>query len=316
MLSLRELVYFGFCGMRPTAPAQDNLGYVHHVLDIATRAKGEGVSDFSVETNRVQLASNYSVPYAHMPYLYRRLEAIHEHREILARYRRNRFAAYWGVKPNLREIVVDLFEAEDGSLLEPSYDFIERDLAVPLYAIVGAFLAGVPCDKPVTVRTLSMVGDLDVTASYPLKTDQIRALLDSACATSATPGPQCLSCPLTECSFQSPFDAAMYEYLKLKQKLDQAETALREHLTVHGPTKVGFHIAHMKERVRRTYSEKKGGGLLDELLTFPNWVRYVRPDARTILKAIDKKDLPERMADMFTESRYWTLETALDTWGS
>lgn len=302
MLNLRELIAMGFCGRGLSGPTSSQ-GAMHAILDSV-------IADFIGKLNELEsygtqtgVCNTYSIQYKDHVTFRKMLSGIASRAKDLAGVTCSKMTS-----ANAR---FTLFRANNGNVIEPLYEWASTQYRVPIYGIASAYLGGVSNPK---IRSISMLGDFDVTSEFE-ETGGFEFLLSgSADALKTVPGGQCLSCPKKDCKFVGDFDTTVFEWMKAQQKMEELEALVKEHLVMRGPTKVGSHLVYMKESRRRSFDANRRDELMEILngrLTPMQIQDCLKPDATAILSHVKAGKIPAIAEDMFNVTTSYHIDTKL-----
>lgn len=311
-VSLRELVAAGGCGPHFTAMGPRNRGWLHAVFDEIAAANLPNLARLADENFRTMLANQNNIPYEDLPYFHRVLMGIAGHDAALATYAANPYPIQNFEGTPIRHVT--FFKADH--VLELQYDYFTPQHWFPVTSLLRQHLTNPLANGAIMlkVRTLSVLGEMDVLETYPINGEALSVWLKTL-TTPDVPvaGPMCLRCPVTACSFQTPFEQAVRDYFKAEQAVKEREARLMQHLTAHGPTPCGLHLVYPKEHKRRFFSSDKDFGAFWDLLqkhSPKDFRKYLSPDLAEVVRGVERGDLPVAMLNFIKERHYYKLETA------
>jgi hypothetical protein len=312
---LRDILEGGFCGSyEPKNPVVKNPGKIHYALDQIAAIGSFG--QFDQEGARIQAANQNHVAYQDQPFFHKCLEGFLNNSAyfnvIDHEWIQDSIAIPW-TDWTVQFIVIR--DRSCGAIIEPVYNFVSFPAFVPMHSLIAAYLMGL---KEVQIDPISLMsGGLDP-KKWAVDAEAIQELLAGWVKSGSTPeerkpGAGCMACARAGCSWKTGFETQVYEWMKAKQKLDEIESGLKEHITYNGPTKVGAHMVYMKENKRRALDPQKRDEFMKLLQEKrPNdWAALMHPDAAEIFKLAAKGHLPKELLAAFKESRYYTLDTTL-----
>ncbi len=307
---LRKLLEAGFCGaFFHKHEEEKGRGHSHLSLDKII-LRGD-LASYTTESAIVQAGNEYCIPYEEKQYFDKCLFGLQAKRAIFESGTleiAERDSTILGVDDVVIRHVV-MRDKASGAYIEPFYGFYSKSDFVPYFSLMGAYLSGY--SGQITVRSVSVFGDMDQTETYACRAETLRELLgESLDRQIKKPGWPCLACKVSGCQFSEPFEEMVHGWLKQKQALDQAEEKIREHLTMQGPTKCGAHTVHLKEHKRRFFNDAKFPEFLNLVMSLrpKDYMKYLTPDGSEIFKAVEKGELPPEAAKLFKQSHYYTIE--------
>jgi hypothetical protein len=307
---LRKLLEAGFCGTFFSKHEEDkSRGHSHLSLDkIILRG---GLTHFTLESAIVQAGNEYCIPYEEKQYFDKCLLGLNEKRAIFESGSLE-IAEVDSAVPGVEDVKIRHVVIRDkntGVYVEPFYGFYSKSDFVPYFSLMGAYLSG--HSGQISIRVVSVFGDMDQTETYASRAETLRDLLCGALEGHIKrPGWPCLACKVSGCQFSDPFEEMVHSWLKQKQALEQAEEKIREHLTMQGPTKCGVHTVHLKEHKRRFFNDAKFPEFLNLIMSLhpKDYMKYLTPDGSEIFKGVAKGELPLEAAKLFKQSHYYTVE--------
>lgn len=308
---LRHILEAGFCGRNVDSYPGRGRGHTHVALDrLILNGKLE---TYALEDRVVQAGNAYDIPYEEREYFGKCLAALNAKSSAFTGgglVAEEHDSTFDGCP---EETVIRHITIRSGDIyVEPFYGFYAPTHFTPFFALCSAFLSGQ--SDSVRIKTVSLFGDMANDETYPIRPAILRRLLTEALDHSNTkPGWPCMSCPKKDCNFNEEFHAMVHEWLKAKQRLEESERKLKDHLTMHGPTQSGAHLIHMKAHRRRFFNDAQFGALYAKLVELDpkGYMRFFTPDAAEIFKAIEKGDLPQELKNFFKQSQYYTIEGSL-----
>lgn len=311
---LREAVARGFCGQKKLVKGipPDPLAAVHYALDRAIMHAP--LDQLDQEHVRIQLTNQAGLPYEQHKYFHECLLGIFERREIFKRDELdiNDTDEGWGGNPDYPVKFVSFLRKKDGAMVEPRYAFYSPMHHWPVYSLMVAFMMGVK--QSIKIRTVSVLGEFDHEEEYPMQDLILKdTMARYAVAEEEVPGPQCLTCPRTDCKFVGEFGQTAYAYLKAKQAFEEAELKMKDFLATNGPHKCGVHMMYMNEHNRHFFNPKNFQTFQAAVTRHSpkGHMQYFNPDAKEVMKAIKKGDLPKDLEILFKRSNYYTIESAI-----
>lgn len=307
MILLREMVDAQFCG--GYAPTQNSRSSIYHTLDLILMNSRSGITmpRFETEQGRIQLCNQNYIAFEDQPFAHEAMAGLAKRSAELGPE----------VEAHLKTVIIAgqtsvgfvLFrDTKTGAYVEPYYGRFLSDDYSPAYSIMAAYLMG--DSGPIKVDVVPALTDGKIDLQYwSVNFQDMKEIEEKYAQKTRIPGPQCFGCTTVGCEFKIDFNNAFMKYLKAKQAFEQAKEMITQHLTYRGPSAVGYHTAYMKENVRRNVIEEKFGQWLTDLMENTNWKDFVKPDSIAVAKAIKEKKLNPLFGDIFTESKYYTIET-------
>lgn len=306
---LREIIEAGFCGMYLPKQAAPTMGQIQYNLDMI-------IADQKLGMDPIQLANHINLRYEDQIYFQKCLLGIKAqsgtfHPEDVKRFP---FKITYDAPVGVLEIRGMVFKDGD-AFIEPCYNFYLPDKFVPLHSVIAAYLMGYR--GTLRVDVVSALGDSGdaLILEVPILENQIRGYLAAIAAKMLAPGGACMNCIREDCTFDSEFEKKVFGWMKAKERVENLDAQIREHLTYRGPTKCGSHLVYMKETARRSFdSSKSMTKFIDELKAEKpvNWQDFLKPDSAEIAKAIKKNHLPKRfLGDYFKLSSSFSIDTTL-----
>lgn len=308
MLNLRLLVAAGFCGgYRP--PPQQGPGAIHAALDHVVCE--EDLASLDQRGVQDQLGNRHKIQYQNRVYFYRCLQGIWERRALIGSLTRKIQNREFGGN------IIEVAEFGDGDVeVELLYGYYAPSYTTgPAYALCARHLAGRPL--PAKMRSISVVGDFDHyddpgDVYYPKILQWLTASVDAA---TREPSHACASCIRIECPMKTDFEKLMYGWLKARQDYDSKEALIRAHLTHHGPSKCGMHIAYLSERPKRVFRDALRGHFLNDLMKTMDLrvalQKYYKPDTKAIALAIKNGSLPDSFWTYMAYTSHYDIETGV-----
>ena len=295
---LRGVIAAGLCARSLKAESGHVLGDLHALLD---QKIVDGLAQFEGNDSLIFQASGPIPNLRLREHFQNTLRSLVEKREIFE-------------KCEIRMMHDGAFRymhlKDDDTWVEPVYSFYEPQTFIPMYSLCAAFLAGFE-GKDIKVRVISASGDLDEVKRYHYDMKAMDAVLLAAQSEAINVGPYCYTCPKTECSFTKKFEQEYHDWMKAKQKADEMEGRVREHLTWMGPTQVGAYLAHMKETGRKTTDRKRFAEIQKALIECDpkGYMKYFNISASTIVKDIAAGKLPKTMEQFIKASKSFSIDT-------
>jgi hypothetical protein len=305
VLKLREMIAMGFCGrgLAGIGGGACGSGRLHAALDSVIVKQAGSLQDLESYGRQTAICNDLAISWEDQVVFRKMLTGIAGRAEELASVK--------GIYMDWNDISYMFFQDDkDGTIIEPLYEWATTQYHVPMYGILCAYFQDVKNPK---IRSISMLGDFDVTSEYGHGAGGIKEMLEDATNQSKeVPGGQCLSCPKKDCSFSKQFDTTVFDWMKAKQKMEELEALVRDHLVMNGPTKVGSHLAYMKENHRRNFDPKRRDelmGILNDRLTPTQIQECMKFDATELLKLVRQGKVPAVVGDMFKAATSYSIDT-------